>query len=152
MRGWRDPLPAGRGGQLQNGCQPSDSQLFISHPRETHLLFACIGVHAFNRFFALPTDPAEAPAQAPPFRRVDIALGCSYVGEDVRGFQHAFGSSSSKHPATLVLRGISVRDDGNLEDVTEYKVPQENPDSSSPVVFEVSGEWEGWSGIAVAGF
>ncbi|KFO83370.1 Tapasin-related protein, partial [Buceros rhinoceros silvestris] len=82
----------------------------------------------------------EAPTPVPPFRRVDIALGCSYVGEDVRGFQHAFGSSPSMHPATLVLRGISVRDDGNLDDVTEYKVPQENPDSSSPIVFEVSAQ------------
>ncbi|NWR57554.1 TPSNR protein, partial [Bucorvus abyssinicus] len=91
-------------------------------------------------FFSLPTDPAEAPTPVPPFRRVDIALGCSYVGEDVRGFQHAFGSSSAKHPATLVLRGISVRDDGNLDDVTEYKVPQEDPDSSSPIVFEVSAQ------------
>lgn len=59
-----------------------------------------------------------------------------------------FGGSTSEHPATLVLRGVSVRDDGNLDDVTEYKVPQENPDSSSPIVFEVSGKWESWGGGA----
>ncbi|KFW61599.1 Tapasin-related protein, partial [Pygoscelis adeliae] len=80
--------------------------------------------------------PVKAPTPAPPFRRVDIALGCSYVGEDVRGLLHASG----EHPATLVLRGISVRDDGNLDDVTEYKVPQKNPDSSSPIVFEASAQ------------
>ncbi|NWQ88665.1 TPSNR protein, partial [Burhinus bistriatus] len=73
-------------------------------------------------------------------RRVDITLGCSYVGEDVRGLLRAPGGSSSERPATLVLRGISVRDDRNLDDVTEYKVPQENPDSSSPIVFEASAQ------------
>ncbi|NXX53575.1 TPSNR protein, partial [Scopus umbretta] len=91
-------------------------------------------------FFSLPKGPATAPAPAPPFRRVDIALGCSYMGEDVRGLLLVSVGSSSKHPATLVLRGISVRDDGNLDDVTEYRVPQENPDSSSPIVFEASAQ------------
>ncbi|XP_009705891.1 PREDICTED: tapasin-related protein-like, partial [Cariama cristata] len=84
--------------------------------------------------------PVKDPTPAPAYRRVDIALACSYVGEDGRGFLHAFGSSSSEHPAALVLRGISVRDDGNLDDVTEYKVPQENPDHSSPIVFEASAQ------------
>ncbi|KAM6417965.1 tapasin-related protein isoform 1-T2 [Pluvialis apricaria] len=84
------------------------------------------------------TGLSQAPTPAPPFRRVDIALGCSYVGDDVRGLLRAPGGSSSEHPATLVLRGIDVRDDGNLDDVTEYKVPQENLDPSSPIVFEAS--------------
>ncbi|KFQ90922.1 Tapasin-related protein, partial [Nipponia nippon] len=84
--------------------------------------------------------PVQAPAPVPLFRRVDIALGCSYVWEDVRGLLRASGGSSSQHPATLVLRGISVRDDGNLDDVTEYEVPQGNPDSSSPIVFEASAQ------------
>ncbi|NWU46355.1 TPSNR protein, partial [Dromas ardeola] len=92
-------------------------------------------------FFSLPKGPVEGPTAAPPpFRRVDIALGCSYVGADVRGLLRASGGSSSEHPATLLLRRINVRDDGNLDDVTEYKVPQGNPDSSSPIVFEVSAE------------
>ncbi|NXQ88013.1 TPSNR protein, partial [Nyctibius grandis] len=82
--------------------------------------------------------PAQAPTPAPPFRMVDIALGCSYVGEDVRGLLRVFGSSPPKHPATLVLRGVSVRDDGDLDDVTQYKVLHENPDPSSPIVFEAS--------------
>lgn len=82
---------------------------------------------------------------------MDIALGCSYVGEDVRGLLRAPGGSSSEHPATLVLRGIDVKDDGNLDDVTEYKVPQENRDPSSPIVFEASGERESWAGRAAAG-
>ncbi|KFQ17078.1 Tapasin-related protein, partial [Merops nubicus] len=77
---------------------------------------------------------------APPFRRVDVVLSCSYVAEDLRVFENAFGSSSSKHPATLVLRGVSVRDDGNLDEVAEYKAPQEDPDSSSPIVFEASAQ------------
>ncbi|XP_074783697.1 tapasin-related protein [Athene noctua] len=89
---------------------------------------------------ALAAGPAQAPAPAPPFRRVDIALGCSYVDEGVRGLLRAFSALSSEHPATLVLRGIRVRDDGNLYDVTEYKAPQENPDSSSPIVFEASAQ------------
>ncbi|NXI47852.1 TPSNR protein, partial [Galbula dea] len=84
--------------------------------------------------------PAEAPTPAPPFCRVDITVVCSYVGEDVGGLQHAFGSLSSGHPATLVLRGISVRDDGYLDDVTAYRVSQEDLDSSSPIVFEASAE------------
>ncbi|NXG60616.1 TPSNR protein, partial [Hemiprocne comata] len=75
---------------------------------------------------------------APPFRKVDIVLGCSYMGEDARGFLHTFGNPSSQHPAALVLRGISIRNDGNLGDEAEYKVPQENPDFSSPIVFEAS--------------
>ncbi|NXN31542.1 TPSNR protein, partial [Nycticryphes semicollaris] len=83
--------------------------------------------------------PAEVPTPAPPFRRVDIALSCSYLAEDIKGLLRALGGSSSEHPATLVLRGISVRDDGNLDDLTEYQVPQENPDSS-PIVFETSAE------------
>ncbi|NXS50184.1 TPSNR protein, partial [Balaeniceps rex] len=90
--------------------------------------------------FPLPKGPAKAPTPAPPFRRVDIALACSYVGEDVSGLLHASRGLSSKHPATLVLRSIGVRDDGNLDDVTEYKVPQENPDPSSPMVFEASAQ------------
>ncbi|NXL30672.1 TPSNR protein, partial [Glaucidium brasilianum] len=90
--------------------------------------------------FSLPKGPAQAPTPAPSFRRVDIALGCSYVGEGVRGLLSAFSASSTEHPATLVLRGIRVRDDGNLDDVIEYKVPQENPDSSSPIVFEASAQ------------
>ncbi|NXX00131.1 TPSNR protein, partial [Larus smithsonianus] len=91
-------------------------------------------------FFSLPKGPAESPTAAPPLRRVDVALGCSYVGAEARGLLRASGGSSSQHPATLLLRGISVRDEGNLDDVTEYKVPQENPDSSSPIIFEVSDE------------
>ncbi|KFQ65581.1 Tapasin-related protein, partial [Pelecanus crispus] len=84
--------------------------------------------------------PVQSPTPAPAFRRVDIALGCSYVEDDVRGLLLFPDGSSSKHPATLVLRSISVRDDGNLDDVTEYKVPEENPDSSSPIVFEASAQ------------
>ncbi|NXT87285.1 TPSNR protein, partial [Anhinga rufa] len=91
-------------------------------------------------FSSLPKGPVKAHPPAPQFRSVDIALGCSYVTEDVRGLLNAFRGSSSDHPATLVLRGISVRDDGNLDDVTEYKVPQENPVSSSPIIFETSAQ------------
>ncbi|XP_075620362.1 tapasin-related protein isoform X2 [Balearica regulorum gibbericeps] len=98
------------------------------------------GLVLCGALLALAAGPAKAPAPVPRFRRVDIALSCSYVGEDVRGLLRAFGSSSSEHPATLVLRGISVRDDGNLDDLTEYKGPQENPDSSSPIVFEASAQ------------
>ncbi|XP_054674660.1 tapasin-related protein isoform X2 [Grus americana] len=101
-------------------------------PADRAPLPCCLGFPVFG--------PAKAPAPVPRFRRVDIALSCSYVGEDVRGLLRAFGSSSSEHPATLVLRGISVRDDGNLDDLTEYKGPQENPDSSSPIVFEASAQ------------
>ncbi|NXJ78548.1 TPSNR protein, partial [Trogon melanurus] len=91
-------------------------------------------------FFSLPKGPAKAPTLKPPLHRVDIALGCSYVVEDGRGFLPAFRDWSSQHPATLVLRGVSVRNDGNLNDGTEYKVPQESPGSSSPIVFEASAQ------------
>ncbi|NXU50979.1 TPSNR protein, partial [Turnix velox] len=80
--------------------------------------------------------PVEAPA--PVFRRVDIVLGCSYMETDVRGLLRDLGGS--EHAATLLLRGISIRDDGNLDDIIEYKVTQEKPDSSSPIVFEASDE------------
>ncbi|NXN14041.1 TPSNR protein, partial [Indicator maculatus] len=90
--------------------------------------------------FSFPTGTVEFPTPVPPSRRVDIALLCSYVGEDVRSLQLAFGSSSSEHSATLVLRGISIRDDGNLDDITEYKVPQEDSGSPSSIVFEASAQ------------
>ena len=98
------------------------------------------GGRAFRRFFSLPKGPATAPTAASAFRRVDIALGCSYVGEEARGLLRAAGEASSEHPAALVLRGVSVSDDRNLGEVTEYKVPQEKPDPSAPIVFEASGE------------
>ncbi|NXI91105.1 TPSNR protein, partial [Psophia crepitans] len=85
--------------------------------------------------------PAEAPAPAARFRSVDIALSCSYVGDDVPGLlRGAFGSAAPQHPAALVLRGVSVRDGGDLGDVTDYEGPRGNPDASSPVVFEVSAQ------------
>ncbi|NWW84522.1 TPSNR protein, partial [Rhynochetos jubatus] len=95
----------------------------------------------FSLFSSLSEGPTEAPtAAASPFRKVDVVLACSYVEEDGRGLLHAFDSWSSRHPATLVLRGISVRDDGNLGDVTEYKGPQGSPDFSSPIVFEAPAQ------------
>lgn len=84
----------------------------------------------------------EDPTAVPQFRTVDIVLDCSYVWDG--GLLHGFGASLSKHPATLVLRGISVRDDGSLGDVTDYEVPRETPDSTPPIIFEASGEWESW--------
>ncbi|KFO80482.1 Tapasin-related protein, partial [Cuculus canorus] len=84
--------------------------------------------------------PAKAPTPVPPFRRADIALSCSYLEENTKATMHAFGSLSSERPATLVLRNISVRDGQNLDEITEYKVPQKNPVSSSPIVFEASAQ------------
>ncbi|KAM7131932.1 tapasin-related protein [Ciconia maguari] len=101
-------------------------------------LVLCGALVLCGELLAAALGPAKTPKPAPPFHRVDIPVGCSYVEEDVRGLLRASGSSSSEHPATLMLRGISIRDDGNLDDVTEYKVPHENPDSSSPIVFEAS--------------
>ncbi|NXG49413.1 TPSNR protein, partial [Psilopogon haemacephalus] len=89
---------------------------------------------------SLSTETVDSPTPLPPFRRVDIALLCSYMREDVRGLQPAFGRLSSEHSATLVLRSIRVRDDGNLGDVTEYKVPQEVSGSPSSIVFEASAQ------------
>lgn len=148
VQGQRGRLPAGLGGQPRSGRRSAASTLFIPYPRKARTLFyVCSGVHAFSPFFSLAKGPAQAPTPAPPFRRVDIALGCSYVGEDAGGLLRGSGGPS-KHPATLVLRAVSVRDDGNLDDVTEYKAPQKKLDSSSPVVFEASGEWESWGGRA----
>ncbi|NXL83369.1 TPSNR protein, partial [Alectura lathami] len=79
--------------------------------------------------------PVEGPTLAPQPRRVDVVLGCSYVAEG--GLPSAFGGS--QHPASLVLRGVSVTDDAGLGDVTDYQVPQEDP-SSSPIVFEASAQ------------
>ncbi|NXP46058.1 TPSNR protein, partial [Heliornis fulica] len=84
--------------------------------------------------------PAKAPAPVSGVRRVDVALGCSYVGEAGRSLPRAFGGSSSAQPVTLVLRALSVRDEGNLGDITEYRNPEEKPDSSWPLVFEASAQ------------
>ncbi|NWZ31649.1 TPSNR protein, partial [Asarcornis scutulata] len=89
-------------------------------------------------FSSLPAGPVENPTEVPQYRRVDIVLDCSYVWDG--GLLHGFGASLSKHPATLVLRGISVRDDGSLGDVTDYEVPQGTPDSSPLVIFEASAQ------------
>ncbi|NXD14814.1 TPSNR protein, partial [Nothocercus nigrocapillus] len=91
-------------------------------------------------FLLLPKGPTKVPTAAPPLRTVDIVLDCTYVGEGRRGAPdlRAFGGSFSKDPATLVLRGVSVRDDGILGDATDYKVPQEKTDSASHIVFEAS--------------
>ena len=143
---------ASRAGRTTPKWQPAPSLPVIYPPSQRKsYTFPCLqwGSH-IHQFFSLPQGPTKAPTPAPLFRRVDIALGCSYVGEDARGLLRAFGSSSSEDPATLVLRGVSVRDDGNLDDVTEYKVPQEDPDASSPIVFEASGQWESWGGRAAA--
>nr|XP_005016799.3 tapasin-related protein isoform X2 [Anas platyrhynchos] len=87
---------------------------------------------------ALHAGPLEDPTAVPQYRTVDIVLDCSYVWDG--GLLHGFGASLSKHPATLVLRGISVRDDGSLGDVTDYEVPRETPDSTPPVIFEASAQ------------
>ncbi|NXC50402.1 TPSNR protein, partial [Penelope pileata] len=78
--------------------------------------------------------PVEGPM--PQLRRMDVVLRCSYTGE---GRQlGAFGGS--QHPATLVLRGLNVTDDGSLGDVTDYKPPQGHHGSSQPIVFEASAQ------------
>ncbi|XP_062450464.1 tapasin-related protein isoform X2 [Rhea pennata] len=69
---------------------------------------------------------------------VDIVLDCLYVGDDPKGSPGAFGGSLSKDLALLVLRNVSVRDDGSLGEATDYVVPQENAGSSPRIVFEAS--------------
>uniref|UniRef100_A0A8C2U3J6 TAP binding protein like n=2 Tax=Coturnix japonica TaxID=93934 RepID=A0A8C2U3J6_COTJA len=76
----------------------------------------------------------EDPTPVPGLRKVDIVLDCSYVGEG--GLPRAFGGS--QHPATLVLRGLSITDDGTLGDVTDYEISQEDHSSSPPIIFEAS--------------
>ncbi|NXA41900.1 TPSNR protein, partial [Eudromia elegans] len=87
-----------------------------------------------------PKGPSEDATAAPALQTVDIVLECTYVGEGQRGAPDpgAFGGSFSKDPATLVLRGASVRGDGSLGDATDYNVPREKADSASRLVFEVS--------------
>ncbi|NXJ09917.1 TPSNR protein, partial [Odontophorus gujanensis] len=84
--------------------------------------------------FSFSKGTLEGPTPVPQLRRVDVVLGCSYVGEG--GLPRAFGGSQL--PATLVLRGLSVADDGTLGDVTDYEIPQEDKSSSFPIIFEVS--------------
>ncbi|XP_021252300.1 tapasin-related protein isoform X1 [Numida meleagris] len=85
---------------------------------------------------AVLAGTVEGPTSVPELRRVDVVLGCSYVGEG--GLPRAFGGS--QHPATLVLRGLSVTDDGTLGDVTNYEIPQEDRSSSPPIIFEASAQ------------
>ncbi|XP_025960680.1 tapasin-related protein isoform X2 [Dromaius novaehollandiae] len=95
------------------------------------LLFFCglLGLHAGS------TNDRTA---TPPFRTVDIVLECSYLGEAPKGLLGAFGGSFSKDLATLVLRDVSVRDDGSLGEATHYKVPWKSAGSSSRIIFEAS--------------
>ncbi|XP_064361500.1 tapasin-related protein isoform X3 [Dromaius novaehollandiae] len=97
------------------------------------LLFFCglLGLHAGS------TNDRTA---TPPFRTVDIVLECSYLGEAPKGLLGAFGGSFSKDLATLVLRDVSVRDDGSLGEATHYKVPWKSAGSSSRIIFEASVE------------
>ncbi|XP_048790022.1 tapasin-related protein-like [Lagopus muta] len=85
---------------------------------------------------AVLAGTVEGPTPVPEIRRVDVVLGCSYVGEG--GLPRAFGGS--QHPATLVLRGLSVTDDGTLRDVTDYEILQEDHSSSAPIIFEASAQ------------
>nr|XP_009683378.1 PREDICTED: tapasin-related protein [Struthio camelus australis] len=96
------------------------------------------GLLVFCGLLGLDAGSTKDPTAAPPFQTVDIVLDCSYVEEDPGGLPGAFGGSFSKDPATLVLRDVSVRDDGSLGEATDYKVPQENADSSPRIVFETS--------------
>uniref|UniRef100_K7FFZ5 TAP binding protein like n=1 Tax=Pelodiscus sinensis TaxID=13735 RepID=K7FFZ5_PELSI len=84
---------------------------------------------------------AELPGEPAPgfqLRSVDVVLDCHYIEEAVGGFPGAFAGSFSSDPATLVLRGVSIADDGSLDSVTNYEVPGTSADSTSPIIFEVS--------------
>lgn len=83
---------------------------------------------------AVLAGTVEGLTPVPKLRRVDVVLGCSYVWEG--GLSRAFGGS--EHPATLVLRGLSITDDGTLGDVTDYEIPQADHSSSPPIIFEAS--------------
>ncbi|XP_037768403.1 tapasin-related protein isoform X1 [Chelonia mydas] len=89
----------------------------------------------------LALKAAELPVELAPgsqLRSVDVVLDCHYIEEAVGGFPGAFAGSFSSDPATLVLRGVSIADDGSLDSVTNYEAPGTNTDSASPIIFEVS--------------
>ncbi|XP_074839735.1 tapasin-related protein-like [Carettochelys insculpta] len=88
----------------------------------------------------LALEAAELPEELAPgsqLRSVDVVLDCDYIEEAVGGFPAGFGRSFSSDPATLVLRGVSVADDGSLDSVTDYEAPGTSTDSTSPLIFEV---------------
>uniref|UniRef100_A0A8C8SAE9 TAP binding protein like n=2 Tax=Pelusios castaneus TaxID=367368 RepID=A0A8C8SAE9_9SAUR len=87
---------------------------------------------------ALKAELPEEPAPGSQLRSMDVVLDCNYIEEAVGGFSSAFGGSFSSDPATLVLRGVSITDDGSLDSVTNYEVPETSADSTSPIIFEVS--------------
>lgn len=100
----------------------------------------CVCTPPLSWFFSFS---AELPVELAPgsqLRSVDVVLDCHYIEEAVGGFPGAFAGSFSSDPATLVLRGVSIADDGSLDSVTNYEVPGTNTDSASPIIFEVSGE------------
>ncbi|XP_032629354.1 tapasin-related protein isoform X1 [Chelonoidis abingdonii] len=89
----------------------------------------------------LALKAAELPVELAPgsqLRSVDVVLDCHYIEEAVGKFPGAFAGSFSSDPATLVLRGISIADDGSLDSVTNYEAPGTKTDSTFPIVFEVS--------------
>ncbi|XP_030393583.1 tapasin-related protein isoform X7 [Gopherus evgoodei] len=89
----------------------------------------------------LALKAAEVPVELAPgsqLRSVDVVLDCHYVEEAVGEFPGAFAGSFSSDPATLVLRGISIADDGSLDSVTNYEAPGTKTDSTFPIIFEVS--------------
>ncbi|XP_003202716.2 tapasin-related protein [Meleagris gallopavo] len=85
---------------------------------------------------AVLAGTVEGTTPVPEICRVDVVLSCSYEGEG--GLPRAFGGS--QHPATLVLRGLSVTNDGTLGDVTNYEIPQKDHSSSAPIIFEASAQ------------
>lgn len=100
----------------------------------------CVCTTPLSWFLSFSSELPVEPAPGSQLRSVDVVLDCHYIQEAVGGFPGAFGGSFSSDPATLVLRGVSVTDDGSLDSVTNYEAPGTSSDSSSPIIFEVSGE------------
>lgn len=91
-------------------------------------------------FISIATGWTEDLGPRSSLRSVDVVLDCLYIEETAGDLPGSFASSFSQDSATLVLRDVSVINDGSLDDVTNYEVPGASTGSAPPLIFEASGE------------
>ncbi|XP_019404515.1 PREDICTED: tapasin-related protein isoform X2 [Crocodylus porosus] len=98
------------------------------------------GLVLFCGLLALKAGWTEDLGPSSSLRSVDVVLDCLYIEEAAGNLPGSFASSFSQDSATLVLRDVSVIDDGSLDDVTSYDVPGASTGSAPPLIFEASAK------------
>ncbi|KYO22280.1 tapasin-related protein isoform X1 [Alligator mississippiensis] len=99
-----------------------------------------LGLVLFCGLLALKAGWTEDLGPRSSLRSVDVVLDCLYIEETAGDLPGSFASSFSQDSATLVLRDVSVINDGSLDDVTNYEVPGASTGSAPPLIFEASAK------------